>query len=152
MNNQRPHARALRTGRISEPGRCYLLTTVTHERQPFFADWRCGRLLVHTLVRESFRADTLAFVVMPDHLHWLMVLKDDAHLDAVMRSIKNVSSRRVNASLKRRGKLWQSGYHDHALRKDADLVATARYIVANPLRAGLTRTVGDYPLWDAIWL
>jgi hypothetical protein len=28
----------------------------------------------------------------------------------------------------------------------------ARYIVANPLRAGLTRRLGDYPLWDAIWL
>jgi len=28
----------------------------------------------------------------------------------------------------------------------------ARYIVANPLRAGLVSRVGDYPLWDACWL
>jgi len=152
MNNSRPHGRALRMGRISETGRCYLVTTVTHERQPFFADWHCGRRLVHTLAWESFRAETLAFVVMPDHLHWLMALKEGAYLDTVMRSIKNVSSRQVNASLKRRGKLWQSGFHDHALRKDEDLVATARYIVANPLRAGLVRSVGDYSLWDAVWL
>ena len=152
MNNPRPHARTLRTGRISESGRCYLVTTVTHERQPFFADWHCGRLLVHTLARESFRAETLAFVVMPDHLHWLMALKEDAYLGTVMRSIKNVSGRQVNAALRRRGTLWQSGFHDHALRKDEDLVSAARYIVANPLRAGLVRSVADYPLWDAVWL
>ena len=28
----------------------------------------------------------------------------------------------------------------------------ARYIVANPLRAGLVERVGDYPYWDAVWL
>jgi hypothetical protein len=28
----------------------------------------------------------------------------------------------------------------------------ARYIVANPLRAGLVEHLGDYPLWDAVWL
>jgi hypothetical protein len=34
----------------------------------------------------------------------------------------------------------------------ADLQSVARYIVANPLRAGLVKHLGDYPLWDAIWL
>jgi hypothetical protein len=38
------------------------------------------------------------------------------------------------------------------LRKDEDLQTVARYIVANPLRAGLVEKIGDYPLWDAIWL
>jgi hypothetical protein len=28
----------------------------------------------------------------------------------------------------------------------------ARYIIANPLRAGLVDRIGDYPLWDAMWL
>jgi hypothetical protein len=28
----------------------------------------------------------------------------------------------------------------------------ARYIVANPLRAGLVEHLGDYPHWDAVWL
>ncbi|MBB5859537.1 hypothetical protein GGR69_001194 [Xanthomonas arboricola] len=28
----------------------------------------------------------------------------------------------------------------------------ARYLIANPLRAGLVARVGDYPFWDAIWL
>jgi hypothetical protein len=48
--------------------------------------------------------------------------------------------------------MWQKGFHDRAIRREEDLRAVARYIIANPLRAGLVRRVHDYPLWDAIWL
>ena len=47
---------------------------------------------------------------------------------------------------------WQTNYYDHAIRQDEDLRKVARYIVANPLRAGLVEQIGDYPLWDAMWL
>lgn len=50
------------------------------------------------------------------------------------------------------GSLWQVNYFDHALRAEEDLAETARYIVANPLRKGLVRRLGDYPHWDAIWI
>ncbi|MBB4592801.1 hypothetical protein FHR61_000481 [Xanthomonas arboricola] len=43
-------------------------------------------------------------------------------------------------------------HHDRALRKDDDLRIVARYLIANPLRAGMVERVGDYPFWDAIWL
>jgi hypothetical protein len=48
--------------------------------------------------------------------------------------------------------IWQAGYCDRAMRKDDDLLNTARYIIANPVRAGLAPNVGEYPHWDAIWL
>jgi len=48
--------------------------------------------------------------------------------------------------------IWQAGYHDHALRKEEDIRDVARYIVMNPVRAGLVRSVREYPLWDAKWL
>ena len=35
---------------------------------------------------------------------------------------------------------------------EPDELATARYVVANPLRAGLVTSIGDYPFWDAAWL
>ncbi|ELQ10491.1 hypothetical protein A986_22350 [Pseudomonas fluorescens BRIP34879] len=41
---------------------------------------------------------------------------------------------------------------DQAQRQQDDLVKTARHVVANPLRAGLVDRIGDYPLWDAVWL
>ena len=49
-------------------------------------------------------------------------------------------------------KVWQKGFHDHAIRRDEDIKAVARYIIANPLRAGMVDRIGDYPFWDAVWL
>ena len=52
----------------------------------------------------------------------------------------------------RHGPIWQRAFFDHGLRDDEDTAKVARYIVANPLRAGLVTKLGDYPHWDAIWL
>ena len=48
--------------------------------------------------------------------------------------------------------MWQAAFHDHALRKEENLHEIARYIVANPLRAGLVSSLAEYPHWDAVWL
>ena len=144
--------RNLRKGRDSAPGLIYLITTVTHLRTPLFNDFWLGREPVIAMRRESSRADTLAFVVMPDHLHWLMRLRGEATLQQVVRNVKAFSARGVNIQRKQSAKVWQAGFHDHALRRDEALERVARYLVANPLRAGLVKRLSDYPLWDAVWL
>jgi putative transposase len=143
----------LRKGRFSESGRIYLLTAVVDQRKPVFSDWRLGRLVIEQMrvIDDSPSASSLAWVVMPDHLHWLIELQQDSLAD-VMRHLKSRSCQSINLQLGREGRLWQRGYHDRALRRDEDLKAAARYIVMNPLRAGLVTRLGDYPLWDAIWL
>lgn len=153
MPSTPPRGHALRIGRCSETGRAYLLTTVTEQRRPVFADWRIGRLLVAELraEHEAAQVESLAWVVMPDHVHWLVTLRAGT-LDALMRRVKSRSAIAVNAALGFGGQLWQKGYHDHAVRSEDDLRAMARYVVANPLRAGLTTSLADYPLWDAMWL
>lgn len=96
--------------------------------------------------------ETQTFVVMPDHLHWLITLKQ-ANLATVMQHFKGLSAFLINRYRKTSGiPVWQPGFHDHALRKEEDIKALARYIIANPLRAGLVDNIGDYPLWDAVWL
>jgi len=143
----------LRKARVSEQGRIYLLTAVTHQRQPVFADWRLGRLLVNQLrcADESTSITSMAWVVMPDHLHWLFELNNGT-LAELMCRLKSRSSRSINRVRGVQDRVWQRGYHDRALRRDEDIKGAARYIVMNPLRAGLVRRVGDYPLWDAIWI
>jgi len=152
MKTTNPHAHNLRKGRFSESGRIYLVTCVTHERNTVFSQWNCGRLLVNVLMKEHQHAETLAYVVMPDHLHWLIKLEDGVALSQLIRTVKCVSGWHVNRALNRKGRLWQPGFHDYALRKEEDIVSAARYVVANPLRAGLVEHIGDYPLWDAVWL
>ena len=143
----------LRTGRVSERGRTYMITAATNNRRPIFRDIYLGRLLV----TEFKRADTqgivrsLAWVVMPDHFHWLIELKHGS-LASLVKQVKASSAVAINRASGTRGRLWQTGFHDKALRRDEDLQKLARYIVANPLRAGLVKRVGDYSLWDAIWV
>ncbi|MBR9857395.1 MAG: transposase [Gammaproteobacteria bacterium] len=142
-------------GRASLPKQLYHITVCTHHRQPFFADWKTGRLVVQELKRlqDENRVDSIAWVLMPDHIHWLMQLSDSASsLSDALRILKGRSARAVNKYLAREGRLWQRGFHEHAIRDDEDIQHIARYIVANPLRAKLVGRIADYPLWDATWL
>lgn len=82
----------------------------------------------------------------------LAVRLTDGTLDGLMRDIKSHSGRQINRAGGLGASFWQAGYHDRAVRHDEDLKAMTRYIVANPLRAGLVTRVGEYPLWDAAWL
>lgn len=143
---------ALRKGRVSIPNQIYLVTTITVNREPIFQDWRLGRLVVHALRRYQCATETLCYVVMPDHLHWLMRLQVPFTLAQVVGGIKGFSSNEVRRYSGRNGSIWQRGFHDRALRTEDALLPTARYIITNPLRAGLVQKIGDYPLWDAVWL
>ncbi len=149
-----PHGANLRKGRFSEPGRIYLITTVTEDRQPLFYDIYAGRLVVDQmrLLEAQGFGHTWAYVIMPDHLHWLVELKTGSLSRLVLR-VKSKSAIALNAYLGRENsRVWQKGFHDHAVRREEDLRALARYIIANPVRAGLADSVRDYPLWDAAWL
>ena len=143
----------LRKGRSSEPNQIYLLTSVVDQRTPLFVDWPTGRL-----VAEQFRqahdaglVTSLAWVVMPDHFHWLIQLNKGT-LAELMCRVKSRSSKALNMRSGLSTRIWQRGYHDRGLRREDDLKALARYIVMNPIRAGLVGKIGDYPLWDAVWL
>lgn len=137
----------LRKGRFSQSGMVYHITTVTRDRTPYFASLDVGRKVVQQLMalQTDGRAETLCYVVMPDHLHWLMAL----HGGSLAESVQLLKGRSAHAIGQ---EIWQANYYDHAVRQDEDLRKMARYIVANPLRAGLVAQIGDYPLWDAVWL
>jgi REP element-mobilizing transposase RayT len=84
---------------------------------------------------DNGRAETLANVVMPDHVHWLLSLGGDITLSRLVGAMKRHSARRINELNRVAGRcVWQRGFHDHALRGDESVPAVARYIVANPLR------------------
>ena len=149
--------RDLRKGRHSQPNQIYLLTSVSYQRRPVFADFHLGRVVVNAMRHHDLagNTETLAYVVMPDHFHWLFSLGSRSRFDLprLMASLKGYTARRIKERIDLGGgPLWQEGYHDHALRREEDVQATARYIVANPWRAGLVERLGDYPLWDAVWL
>jgi REP element-mobilizing transposase RayT len=145
---------ALRRGRHSDPGRIYLVTTVTRGRRPWFADFERGARAAACLADRRLWRDgrLLAWVLMPDHWHGLLELGTyDSLVTAVARA-KSCAARTLRSTLPPHARLWGPAFHDHALRRDEHCVKAARYIVANPVRAGLVARVGLYPFWDACWL
>lgn len=151
-NSRSPGYAALRRGRVSLSGHFYLVTTATHKRKPLFRELETGRFVVRELQRLSPMVTTYCFVVMPDHLHWLLRLNGDTALEGAVRRLKGGAARAITQATSHTAPIWQPGFHDHAVRRDADLRALARYVIANPLRAGLVERIGDYPLWDAVWV
>ncbi len=144
----------LRKGRRSIPNQVYHVSTATHDWRPLFEDFACGRAVVASLRHEhnAGHVESLAFVIMPDHLHWLFSLSGTRSLNICINNIKAFSAKRINKIIGRNGKIWQTGYYDRAIRREEDLEGVARYIVANPLRAGIVRSIRNYPLWYAKWL
>lgn len=147
------HSRNLRNGRFCAPGYIYMVTTTTLHREPILAQWPLGRLLVREFKQAQALelVNSLAWVVMPDHLHWLLELRAGSLAD-LMQRVKSKSAKAINQACGRQGRLWQDGFHDVAVRREEDIVRFARYIVANPLRAKLVTSLRDYPLWDAVWI
>jgi len=149
MNNtEKPHGKNLRKGRVSLTNHAYLVTMITTSRQPVFTSFTAARAAVRCFHDSDVvrHAQTLAFVVMPDHVHWLLQLEEGGSLSETVRVYK------AKASLILHQRIWQRGFHDHVLRDEDDVRDIARYIIANPLRAGLAERVGEYSHWDAIWL
>lgn len=156
MKLERPFggARLMRAGRCSLAGQIYLITACTYRREPFFKDLKLARIVIgeFRLAESERKLRSLSFVVMPDHFHWLIRLGKVADLSGIVKQVKACSSQQINRAIGRTGPIWQRGFHDRAIRREQDIRSVARYVVANPLRAGLVDDLGCYPHWDAVWL
>ena len=143
-----PNSRALRRGRVSERKRSYLVTFRCAGRKPVLADHTLGKIVADEMHRLDLSAlsKTFAFVIMPDHVHWLFELRSRESLSNVVRILKGRSSRQLNRARKGSGTVWQSGFHDRAIRHVESLREAGFYIINNPVRANLVRHWRDYPL------
>ncbi len=123
----------------------YSLTICVHPRR---------RLFVSDAVVDPIRTQLLTtarnhgfavfvFCFMPDHLHALVVGEaEDADLKRFVAEFKQASAYHFKRAAGER--LWAPGYFDRVLREDEPTEDVARYILENPIRAGLVQTVEMY--------
>jgi len=91
----------------------------------------------------------LAWVVMPNHVHLVVQMKDGTPLGEVVRRWKGISARRINGALARSGRLWQPGFFDRYVRDENHLLRVVAYVHENPVRASLVRRPEDWPYSSA---
>lgn len=141
--------------RAKVAGGCYFLTLALQDRRSdllFKNAALLRRCLQETQARLPFRVPAL--VVLPDHLHMLMVLPpDDADFSARIRMLKasfvgalrqQVGSE-VQTNVKGEANIWQRRFWEHLIRDEQDYRHHVDYIHINPLKHGLVARVQDWP-------
>lgn len=108
---------------------------------------RSGRIVADTWNRlpDFYPSVSLEkFVVMPNHVHGIVVLGEVVPkpeiphpckrvLSEVIRGFKSMSAREINRGMRDSRSLWQRGYYEHIIRDDADLARIREYIDNNPI-------------------
>jgi len=108
---------------------------------------QCRGLVVKSLLhyhQEQYRLH--AGVIMPNHVHILIEPIDLYTLPKILQGIKGASSRNINKSIGRSGKLWMEESYDHIVRSKEQYEYYCNYIRKNPIKAGLVE--GEYWLWE----
>ena len=102
---RKPGHAALRNGRASICNTAYLITTTTQNREPLFSHFpaacSAARCFEDAALLRGSRM--LAWVLMPDHAHWLVQLGEADNLGDVIGRLKSASSRHTNRTLNRMG-------------------------------------------------
>lgn len=123
----------------------YHLVVVTHHRDPvLIGDVAIATAALLARAAASTAFELLVYTVMPDHVHILgRGTQDDANAKGFMQRFKQVSSYAYRQETGRQ--LWQQSFFDRVMRKTDDIDGLARYIIGNPLRAGLIAVGEDWP-------
>jgi REP element-mobilizing transposase RayT len=133
--------------RVFDLNRPYFVSTATLKRRRIFSAHSNAELMIEVLfqARRKYNFLILSFVVMPDHLHVIVVPRPGDTISQVMRFIKGASSRAYNEAVQGGGAVWQSSFFDRAVRNERDLFRFIGYIEDNPVKAGLVDDSKDYP-------
>ena len=123
----------------------YVVTTVTVNREPIFKESKAGDILLEAILfgRRRQWYYLLSFVIMPDHMH-LIIIPRDRNISECLKSIKGFSARRINSLFDRRGSVWQNGFYDYILDDEEKVLSRIRYIENNPVRKGIVTSTEDY--------
>ena len=125
----------------------YSLTCCTSAKAHHFASAPIVTAVLAQISRTAHERHfaVLAYCFMPDHLHLLVQgLLADSHLHAFVKLARQRSTLAFHGA-GGKGRLWQAGYFERTIRSEEDLETVARYIVGNPVRAGLVGSLGEWP-------
>jgi len=126
--------------RLEFPGAVYHVTSRGNARQAIFLDKedRESFLGVLSSVVRRFSWLCYAYCVMENH-YQLLVETREGNLSLGMRQLNGVYTQAFNRRHKRVGHLFQGRYKAILVEKEAHLLELCRYVVLNPVRAGLAK-------------
>jgi putative transposase len=89
-----------------------------------------------------------AYCLMTNHIHILMVPRQDNSLAKTMQKVSLRYTQYINKKFKRTGRLWECRFHSAIVDTEPYLWTVCRYIERNPVRAKMVEKPGDY-VWSS---
>ncbi len=131
------------------PNTVYHVICRGNNRQEIFLDHRdyFRYLELWRKYRGELDFDVYAYVLMPNHVHWLLKT-GTTPLPEIIHRMHSTYARWFNHRHERTGHLFQGRYKSFVCDTDSYLLVLARYIHLNPVRAGLVQDVHHYP-WSS---
>lgn len=155
----------IKVSRYNLENYCHSVTTKIYRNRTIFKDETASELLIQIIyeVREKLGFKLIGFVVMPDHVHLMVVPDKKNTISDVMRYIKGRFSRRYGklsrgmnspdyevqdhrtGNLSRPNpKIWQESFYDHVIRNRKEFNERLNYLYNNPVKANLVENPEDY--------
>jgi REP element-mobilizing transposase RayT len=136
--------------RIEFPGALYHLTSRGNAREPIFLDDEDRHAFLDRLgeVVESHHWDCHCYCLMTNHFH-LLVETPEPNLSRGMRRLNGQYSQQFNRRHDRVGHVLQGRFKGILVERETHLLELARYVVLNPVRAGMCASAEDYP-WSSL--
>ena len=135
--------------RLEFPGALYHLTSRGNRQEDIFKDDtdRVAFLSVLNKVCGTYNWVCHAYCLMSNHYH-LLIETPDANLSKGMRQLNGVYTQTHNRTHGRSGHVFQGRYKAILVQKESYLLELSRYIVLNPVRAGMVRSAKEWP-WSS---
>ncbi len=135
--------------RIEFAGALYHVTSRGDGREDIFLEEGDRTRFVEVLseVCQRFNWAVHAYCLMGNHYHLVVETRDDS-LAKGMRQLNGLYTQRFNREHGRVGHVFQGRYKAILVQKDSYLLELARYVVLNPVRAGMVRSAKEWP-WSS---
>ncbi len=121
-------------------------TLCIRNRYGFFTTRENFRIFENYLLNElrTFNCSAYVYLFMPDHLHLVLTGND---FNANIKKCLDMFKQKTGFWLSNKNKKikWQKDYYDHILRGEENLIVHLKYILNNPVRAGLVDYWKQYP-------
>lgn len=135
--------------RIEYPGAVYHITARGNARQDIFLDEvdRTSFLEGYAHVSQRFNWHCHAYCLMSNHYHFVLETPD-ANLSQGMRQLNGVYTQKFNRRHGRTGHVLQGRFSAILVEREPYLLELCRYVVLNPVRAGMVRSAREWP-WSS---
>lgn len=145
--------------RSYQPGGTFFFTIVTYQRQPILTSPHARQLLRKAWldVQKRFPFNTIAIVLLPDHLHSIWTLpEEDSNYSLRWSEIKRLFSISYQSTIgpvqnksacqrtRREAAIWQRRFWEHTIRDEEDLNRHIDYIHINPVKHGFVQKAMDW--------